>query len=281
MAQMHPELSSLLRNAADLRGYAIHATDGLIGTVDDLYFDDEAWTIRYFVVDTGGWLSGRKVLVSPLAIGHPDWLRQQLPAALTKSQLEHAPSIDTMKPVSRQHETEYFKYFVYPSYWGGMGLAGMTGYPVGASAARPLAAEAIPYGTHKDTASSECHLRSCRAVVGYGVHATDGALGHVADFLVDEDTWAIRYVIVETGHWWAGHQVLVTPAWLTAVNWDSRSVSVGVTLQALKDAPPYDAARQLDRLQEQSIYEHHGRPDYWTTEAHRKADAPPVRRGAS
>ena len=264
MAQRHPAQRSPLRNVADLRGYVIHATDGLIGTVDDLYFDDDAWTIRYFVVDTGGWLSGRKVLVSPLAIGHPDWLRQQLPAALTKSQLEHAPSIDTMKPVSRQQETEYFKYFVYPSYWGGMGLAGMTGYPVGGSAAGPLAAEAIPYASHNDSSSSESHLHSCHAVVGYEVHATDGALGHVADFLVDEGTWAIRYVIVETGHWWAGHQVLITPAWVTAVNWDSRSVSVGVTLQALKGAPPYDAGGQLDRLQEQSIHEHHGRPAYWT-----------------
>ena len=274
---------SPLRNVAALTGYAIHATDGPIGTVDDLCFDDEVWTIRYFVVDTGGWLSGRKVLVSPLAIGHPDWLRQQLPAALTKTQLAHAPGIDTMKPVSRQQEEEYLKYFVYPSYWRGAdlaGLAGMSGYPLGPSTASPLGAETRSHGNHQEAASTDCHLRSCRAVVGYGVHATDGDLGHVTDFLVDEDTWAIRYVIVETGHWWAGHQVLVTPAWLTAVSWDERRVSVGVTRQALQAAPPYDAARQLDRLQEQSIYEHHGRPRYWSTEAIEEADAPSVTRDA-
>ena len=94
----------MLRNVKDLRGYAIRATDGVIGEVDDLYFDDEDWAIRYLVVDTGNWLSGRKVLISPLAIGHPDWLGQLLPVSLTKAQVEGSPDIDTRKPVSRQQE---------------------------------------------------------------------------------------------------------------------------------------------------------------------------------
>ena len=103
----------MLRNVKDLRGYAIRATDGVIGRVDDFYFDDEGWAIRYLVVDTGSWLSGRKVLISPIAVGSPDWTTQVLPVSLTRTQVEHSPDIDTRRPVSRQHEAEYFGYYGY------------------------------------------------------------------------------------------------------------------------------------------------------------------------
>jgi sporulation protein YlmC with PRC-barrel domain len=109
----------MLRNVKDLRGYTILATDGAIGEVDDLYFDDDRWAIRYLVVDTGSWLAARKVLTSPVAIGRPDWMAQQLPASPTKAQVERSPEIDTKKPVSRQHETEHLGYYGYPDYWGG------------------------------------------------------------------------------------------------------------------------------------------------------------------
>ena len=121
----------MLRSVKDLRGYAIRATDGVIGTVDDFYFDDEDWAIRYLVVDTGTWLSGRKVLISPIALGSPDWMIQVLPVSLTKRQVEHGPDIDTRKPVSRQHEAEYLIYYGYPHYWGVAGLWGMGAYPGG------------------------------------------------------------------------------------------------------------------------------------------------------
>ena len=119
----------MLRTFKDLRGFAILATDGVIGKVDDLYFDDEDWAIRYLVVDTGHWLPGRKVLISPLALGEPDWMGQLLPVSLTKAQIEHSPDIDTRKPVSRQHEAAYFEYYDYPYYWGGAGIWGMGAYP--------------------------------------------------------------------------------------------------------------------------------------------------------
>ena len=96
----------MMRNVNDLRGYAIRATDGVIGTVVDFYFDDQDWGIRYLVVDTGNWLSGRKVLISPLALGLPDWMIRELPVSLTKSQVKRSPDIDTKKPVSRQHEAD-------------------------------------------------------------------------------------------------------------------------------------------------------------------------------
>jgi sporulation protein YlmC with PRC-barrel domain len=255
----------MLRNVEDLRGYAILATDGVIGDVDDVYFDDEAWAIRYLVVDTGKWLSGRKVLISPLAIGLPDWMGQQLPVSLTKAQVEGSPDIDTRKPVSRQHETAYSGYYGYPYYWEGAGLWGMGAYPGGLTNQLMFAEELKTRLPSEPRTTHDCHLRSCRAVIGYHVHATDGDIGHVADLLVDDETWAIRYLILDTSNWWGGHRVLVTPRWIDAVSWSDAKVSVDLTRQAVKDAPPYDSAAQLRRQQEQALHEHYGRPGYWTT----------------
>ncbi len=264
----------MLRNIKDLWGYAIRATDGVIGEVDDFYFDDEDWAVRYLIVDTGSWLSGRKVLISPLAIGHPDWLGQLLPVSLTKAQVEKSPDIDTKKPVSRQQEAAYSNYYAYPYYWGGAGLWGMGGYP-GSLTTENRIEEALKAGrAAAATTSEDCHLRSCRSVIGHHVHATDGDLGHVEDFLADEHTWAIRYLIVDTSNWWGGHQVLIAPQWITAVSWSDAKVSVDLTRQAIKEAPPYDSAAHLGRQQEQSIDEHHGRPDYWTTKSARDAVVP-------
>jgi len=254
----------MLRNVKDLRGYAIRATDGVIGDVDDFYFDDDDWAIRYLVVDTGSWLSGRQVLVSPLAIGHPDWMGRFLPVALTKAQVEHSPDIDTRKPVSRQHEAEYFGYYGYPYYWGGIGLWGVGAYPGSLTIEHRIAENLTPGRTTAEQTSDDSHLRSCRAVIGHHVHATDGDIGHVENFLVDDHTWAIRYLIVDTSNWWGGHQVLVAPQWIEAVSWFDAKVSVDLTRQAVKDAPPYDSAAQLDRRQEQGMYDHYGRPGYWT-----------------
>ena len=219
----------MLRNVKDLRGYAIHATDGFIGKVDDLYFDDEAWVIRYFVVDTGGWLPGRKVLISPLAIGDPDWENRVLPVSLTKAKVEHSPNIDTRKPVSRQHETVYFGYYGYPFYW----LGGAGSWGAGASPGNPVA--------------DDCHLRSCHDVTGHHVHATDGDIGRVADFLVDDQTWVIRDLVVDMGLWRIGHKVLVAPQRIRDVSWPDARVSVDLSREAVKGAPAYDAAAPLDR----------------------------------
>ena len=267
----------MLRNVKDLRGYAIRATDGVIGEVDDLYFDDEDWAIRYLVVDTGGWLPGRKVLISPVAIGDPDWMARLLPVSLTKAQVEHSPDIDTQRPVSRQYEAAYFGYYGYPYYWGGAGLWGMGAYPGSLTTEGRVEEEMKARRTPPAHTSDECHLRSCRVVIGHHVHATDGDIGHVEDLLVDDHTWAVRYLIVNTSNWWGGHHVLVAPQWIEDVSWSEATVSVDLTRQAVKDAPPYDSAAQLDRQQEQGIYEHYGRPGYWSGKATRGADARPAK----
>jgi len=119
----------MLRPVKDLKGYALLATDGPIGHVVDVLVDDRHWAVRYLVVDTGTWLSGRRVLISPMSLGRPDWALQQLPVSLTKDRVEHSPDVDTQKPVSRQHEEEQLSYYGYPVYWEGTGLWGTSAYP--------------------------------------------------------------------------------------------------------------------------------------------------------
>ena len=216
-----------LRNAKELLGYAVRATDGNIGTVADVYFDDERWTVRYLVVDTGGWLTNRKVLISPRAVGVPEWNARVLPVSLTKSQVEKSPDIDTNKPVSRQHEAEHLGYYEYPFYWGGSGLWGMGEYPGDLSSQIAIEAELRANERAPVPAvSGDSHLQSFNAVLGYHIHATDGEIGHVDDLLVDERSWAIRDLIVNTSNWWGGHKVLIAPGSIRAVNWPDASVAV-------------------------------------------------------
>jgi hypothetical protein len=273
----------MLRSTQGLEGYAVGATDGTIGHVKDFYFDDHKWVIRYLVVETGDWLSSRRVLISPVSIGHPNWQEKVLTVSITRKQVKNSPDIDTDKPVSRQHEMQYLGYYGYPYYWGGAGLWGggiypnvlIPDYPGFASSpdAAPSKAEKAyaeaELARHRD---DDPHLRSVNAVMRYHIQATDGDIGHVQGFLVDDETWAIRYLIVDTSNWWLGHQVLIAPQWIQDVSWPDATVSIHLTQQAVKDAPPYDSAAQLDRKQEMGIHEHYGRPGYWAKEVKRAAN---------
>ncbi|BBP04990.1 hypothetical protein TPL01_25810 [Sulfuriferula plumbiphila] len=275
----------MLRSMNDLEDYAIRATDGTIGHVKDFYFDDEAWVIRYLVVDTGTWLSSRKVLISPIAIGHPNWTEKLLPVSITKEQVKNSPAIDTEKPVSRQHEIEYLGYYGYPLYWGGampwgggiypnMMMPGYAGFVSTPHAERPEVEESharTDAARHQD---DDPHLRRCKTVMTYHIQATDGDIGHVQGLLVDEETWSIRYMIVNTSNWWLGHQVLIAPQWIQDVSWPDATVSINLTRQAVKDAPPYDSAAQLDREQEMGIYKHYGLVGYWATQAKSESAIP-------
>ena len=271
----------MLRSMNDLEDYAIRATDGTIGHVKDFYFDDAAWVIRYLVVDTGSWLSSRKVLISPIAIGQPDWSAMVLPVSITKEQVKNSPDIDTEKPVSRQHEMRYLGYYGYPYYWGGAGLWGGGLYPnmmapaYGGFVATPNSAQSqaetsIARAEAARHQNDNPNLRSCKAVMSYHIQATDGDIGHVDGLIFDEETWAIRYLIVNTSNWWMGHQVLIAPQWISSVTWHDATVSVNLTQQAVRDAPLYDPAAQLDRTLEVGLHKHYGRPGYWAAEEKRE-----------
>jgi hypothetical protein len=271
----------MLRNLKDIEKCAIGATDGDIGRVKDLYFDDHAWTIRYLVVDTGTWLAERRVLVSPIALLKPDWAAHRLPAAITRDQVAHSPDIDTEQPVTRQHELRYLGYYGYPSYWDGAGLwgggmipfamlPGQAELPLGAAAReRAIAGAEAERERHRD---NDPHLRSCAAVVGYHLQVTDGEVGHVEGFLIDDETWAIRYLVVNTSNWWVGHKVLIAPQWVQGVHWSDRTVAVDLTRDAVQAAPAYDPSADLDRQHEADLYTHYARLPYWHA-------GPPPQRG--
>jgi hypothetical protein len=247
-----------------VKDFAILARDGELGTVVDIYFDDETWAIRYLVVDTGGWLSGRRVLISPISVIRTDWAAKQIDVALTKRQVENSPNIDTHQPVSRQHEAAYLGYYGYPYYWGGPYLWGPAFYPAGSADPRNASAEAIAARVGRE--SQDSHLRSTEAVSGYNIEAADGEIGHVAGFVVDEEAWAIRYMEVATRNWWPGKKVLVSPAWIERVSWADSKVYVGLSRGAIQDGPEYIESRPITREYENRLYFHYGRPPYWLHE---------------
>lgn len=259
----------MLRSMKDLEGYSIGATDGTIGQVKDFYFDDESWVIRYLVVATDERFSHKKVLISPISIGRPNWSEKSLPASITQAQVRSSPDIDTHKPVSRQHEMGYLGYYGYPNYWGGGGLWGGGLYPdmlqagLGGGGAGLGKHDPVGRATLRSRAArhphDDSHLRSGNAVMRYYVHATDGDIGHVQGMLVDEETWAIRYVIVNTSNWWLGHEVLIAPEWIDDVYWAESKLEVALTRQSVKDAPIYDSKAAFGPEKETTLHEHYGR----------------------
>jgi hypothetical protein len=252
----------MLINSKQLRGFSIRAEDGELGNIEELYFDDETWGVRYLVVRAGGWLGGRPVLISPMSVLNADWQGRQLNVALTKKQIQNSPDIDTHKPVSRQHESAYLGYYGYPTYWGGPLMWGPAAYPTGLLMQDPAATpDALSRG------SADSHLRSSEAVTGYHIGATDGEIGHVAAFLVDDESWAIRYVEVATRDWWPGKKVLISPAWIERVSWTESNVSVGLTREAIRNAAEYSDDVPISREYEYQLYLHYGRPPYWVRES--------------
>jgi hypothetical protein len=263
----------MLRTVNELDQFVVESADGRIGQVVDFYFDDAFWAVRFLVVRTDDWLAGRKVLISPLAIGRPDASAKTLPAAVTREQVRMSPDIDTHKPVSRQHEVENYGYYGYPFYWGGSGMWGNSTLPALMLAAQRGDESAGLTRKQQEFVEAQAafhrqrgddpHLRSCRAISGYHLQASDGEIGHVEGFVVDDESWAIRYLIVNTSDWWLGHQVLIAPPWIADINWIDATVSVELTRQAVKDAPRYDGKTLPDRVQERGLHEHYGRAVYW------------------
>jgi hypothetical protein len=260
----------VVRSVKTLHGYGIVAADGPVGSVADFYFDDEQWVIRYLIVDTGKWLPGRQVLISPLSIGRTDWDAQTIQLSITREQVKNSPDIIAHQPVSRRQEAAYFQYYGYPYYWGSESL---WGYP---TAITPADVTAMRSRQEEQERIAEQqgdeHLRSTRQVIGYRLHAADGELGHVETFLVDDEDWAIRYMVVDTSNWWFGKHVLVPPQWIRNVSWMDQTVDVDLTREKVKGAPEYDPAAHIERQWETDYFAHYARPGYWVPQESRERD---------
>lgn len=255
----------MLMVASALKGYAIEATDGRLGTVKAFLFDDTTWKIRWLVVDTGHWLTDRQVLIHPSAIGLPDHQRQHLPVVLTKAQIEASPDIRQDQPVSMQMQNGLYGYYGWDSGWGpdyyGAGLSGIgtsgLGLPFFGQAV-PLQGDTMQVGTE----DGDPHLRSIAEVTGYHTHATDGAIGHIENFLIDDVTWTVRYLIVDTRNWWPGAHVLISPFAVRSIDWTAREVRLNVSQAQVKGSPPWDPVAIVEQAYEQRLHTHYGWPGY-------------------
>jgi sporulation protein YlmC with PRC-barrel domain len=214
----------MLQNTSTLYGYALATSDGVIGHVKDFYFDDQTWVIRYLVADTGSWLSGRLVLLSPHAFGALDEEKKNLHVKLTKKQIENSPTPESHQPISRQYETDYYRYYGWPVYWEGDAMWGLGGFPMVLPPSKDAMEAHLKFQHRQDK-----HLQSAKAVDGYGIHATDGELGTVTGFMVDEKSWAIRDLVVEAGHWYSGKEILIAPGKVTRISYVDSSVFVDLT----------------------------------------------------
>jgi hypothetical protein len=247
----------MMRSVNELSNYVLEAEDGEIGRCKDFLFDDKRWTVRYMVADTGKWLLGRKVLISPISLGEPDWNSRLFAVRLTKKQIEKAPGLDEDAPVSRQYETNWSQYYGWPYYWDGFHTWGAVNYP-GA-----LYKEKILENKTIGIDSGDEHLRSFHEVMGYHIQANDDEIGHVEDFIIDDVTWTIRFMVVDTRNWLPGRKVLITPTWISSVNWAKRKVRVDLTREQVMGSPEYDPSAPVNREYEARLYDFYGRPKYW------------------
>ena len=221
----------MTRSIILLGGYKLQALNGdLIGRVHDFLFDDRIWAIRYLVLRTGGWLTRRKKLVSPVALGEPDWSARTIPARLSAKQLEESPDISMDKPVSLQKEIELHEYYGWTPYWT---------LEEGVDTRASGREEAPDPGSMKKTVSDDPHLRSVLEVLSYKVQGSDGKAGRIKDFLLEDESWVIRYLVIKTSFWRPAKRVLISPLWMQGVSWRDREISVDMPLKLIKDSPDH------------------------------------------
>jgi hypothetical protein len=248
----------MLNKAKTVKGYKLDSLDGEIGRAHEFYFDDQHWAIRYLVAETGNWLLNRQVLISPYALVAVNNEKQQIEINLTKKQIEDSPSLDSDKPVSRQFEDAYYGFYGWPLYWGGPNMWG----------AYPFIVRDPEQWTENTQGEKtwDPYLRSTNDVTGHHIQAADGEIGHVEDFIIDDETWAIRYLIIDTQNWWPGKKVLVSPQWIERVSWIESKVFVNLTRETIRQAPEYTDASLLTRDYETELHRHYNRQGYWFDE---------------
>jgi sporulation protein YlmC with PRC-barrel domain len=242
----------MLQRLDDFKGLKLHATDGQLGRVSDFQFDDGQWAVRYLVVRTEPWL-GRNVLISPISAGQLDWVDSTLEVRLTRDQIRHSPEVPLSNPLAPRSETDYASYYGYSDYWSGPQLWGWADFP--SALAGP------PPDEHAAATAGERGVRACvrsvRVFRGIHLHARDGEIGHVDDAFIDDETWHIRYLLVDTSNWIGGTHVPVPTSAIGAVDWTGGRIDVDLTRDRIRLAPPYDPARPLDRIVEQALERHY------------------------
>jgi uncharacterized protein YrrD len=237
----------MLWNASAINGFVIAESDGELGNVKDVLIDDKAWVARWLIVDTGKWLPGRKVLLPPSVLGKPDRENRLFPVKLTKQQVKDSPDVDTDLPVSRQSEAHLYDHYDWEPYWDGSFSPSslIMAVPTDVTVNPPFSDPRDQHeGPHLGWGNP--HLRSIHAITGYGIHATDGEIGAVEDILIDDAGWTVRYLTVDTGNWWPGERVLISPRSVKKIDWVEKLIYLNVDRETVKKSPPYDPAITVD-----------------------------------
>jgi hypothetical protein len=246
----------MLRLAKDLNGYKLGSRDGEIGHAREFYFEDTNWAIRYLVADTGNWLTSDRVLISPFALDPIRGNDKTIPVDLTRKQIENAPPLNSARPVSRQYELDYYSFYGWPAYWDGSGVWGNIGIP-------DRRAGKWSEGSRKH--ADDPHLRSTSDVIGHSIQALDGEIGHVEDFVVDDETWIVRYLVVDTKNWLPGRRVLIATDWIERISWEDAKVFLSLTRDEIRESPEY-SKEALTREYEENMHRHYNRAGYWYTD---------------
>lgn len=235
-------------------GYTISAKDGELGKVSEFYFDDHTWTIRYLVVDTGTWLSERKVLIPHSALEQTDWESKTFKVRLTMEQVRNSPATETEKTVSRDNELELFNHYGLPIYWGDI-------YNLGNVRTFPFMINNSTTENNSElskTPEGDPHLRSTKIVEGYNIQSNDGEIGHVEDFIIDDKNWNLVFIIVDTHNWLPGRKVLVSPHWIKQIDWNEEKVFVNLSQESIKNSPEFDPDEQITDDYEKVLFEYYG-----------------------
>ncbi len=254
----------MMQLISPLKGFAVEAKDGGIGTVADFLFDDTTWKVRWLVIDCGTWLTGRKVLIHPSAISRADLEQQRFLVSLTKAQVEKSPELADDLPVSQQMENRLYTYYGWDPLWSGPYLGENPGAMAWPYMAPPYFGLGLSTGEgHGKGASlqgADPHLRSVDEVTGYRIHAVDGEIGHVENFMIDDADWSIHYFIVDTRNWWFGKRVLISPLAVKSIDWFDRRVELKVSHEQVKSSPPWDPLEAFNRDYAKRLHSHYGWP---------------------
>lgn len=231
----------MLHSLNELLGYQLNSLDGEIGRCKDFLFDDNGWVVRYMVVDTHKFLPlGKKVLISPISFAFPKSTDKGIPVNLSRQAIEHSPPLDEHQPISREYEIEFFKYYGYAYYWTGPGLWGTSQDPAYLADAKRL--------ENADEMGSGGYLRSIKEVSDYNVQATDDVFGHVKDFIINDASWSIPFLLIDTGSWLqSGKKVLVPTAKVKAVEWLGRDVSLSLNRFDVEHCLEFNSIEELER----------------------------------
>lgn len=245
----------MLNQAKKLESFSLLSLDGEIGIIKYFYFDDKHWAIRYVVVDTGNWIISKNVLLSPYSLSSVDSENKIIFIDSTKHQIESSPSTNSEDPISEEFEVDYYGFYGFPMYWGGPYMWGPSPYIV------------RDRNLWKKFSNGEKawnpNLRSTREVSGYEIHAADGEIGHVVDFIIDDETWAIRYLVIDTQNWWPGKKVLLSPLWIERVSWSESQVFVKMSRSTIKESPEFIEEDMFNREYEIKLHQHYNHQGYW------------------